>query len=274
MGPGRPEAEELAARGRAAWPDIEVDPGRFAGYVAARAASAGIPASELCVEDLFLACACAAGDDRAVAAFVREVLPHVEAAVLSVGAGPADLEEVRGRVLDALFVASAERPRGIAGYAGRGRLRSWVRSVAVRTAMRYLGGEHARGERTASDEILDLLGDAEVDPALDHLRVRFGDAFRAAFSEALAALSPRERNLLRQHYLDELTVDQLGSLYRVHRATAARWVAAAREAAFDGTRARLVAAVGVAASDLDSIMRLLKSDLDVSIARWLAATRP
>ncbi|HKE15925.1 MAG TPA: sigma-70 family RNA polymerase sigma factor [Kofleriaceae bacterium] len=270
MGRTGPESEaELAARGRAAWPDLEVEPVAFAGYVASRAAEAGVAAGQLCVEDLYLACACAGGDDRAVEAFVRHVLPHVEAAVLSAGAGAADLEEVKGRVLDALFVAG-DRPRGIAGYAGRGRLRSWVRSIAVRTAVRYLDGER---RRAGPHDILDALGAADSDPELEHLRVRFGDAFRDAFAAALAGLSPRERNLLRQHYLDELTVDELGALYRVHRATAARWVAAAREVVFDSTRARLIESLGVAGSDLDSIMRLLKSDLDVSIARWLAASR-
>jgi len=265
----------MVARGRAAWPGVDVDAGRFAGYLADRAAGAGVAADQLCVEDLYLACACAGGDERAVEVFVRGVLPHVEPAVLAAGACGADLEEVKGRVLDALFVTVEGRPRGIAGYAGRGRLRSWVRSIAVRTAMRYLGGELRRdGGGAAPSDILDALGAAEVDPELELLRVRFGGAFREAFSAALAGLSPRERNLLRQHYLDELTVDELGALYRVHRATAARWVAAAREVVFDATRARLIDALGVAGADLDSIMRLLKSDLDVSIARWLAATRP
>jgi hypothetical protein len=40
-------------------------------------------------------------------------------------------------------------------------------------------------------------------------------------------LSRRDRNLLRYQYFDHLTVDDIGALHRVHRATAARGVARA-----------------------------------------------
>ena len=42
-------------------------------------------------------------------------------------------------------------------------------------------------------------------------------------AEAFAALESRERNLLRYALGDGLSVDAIGTLYRVHRATAARW---------------------------------------------------
>jgi RNA polymerase sigma-70 factor (ECF subfamily) len=256
-----PELDErlagLIAAGRAAWPGVVVDEAAFAAFLAEREAVEPLHAA-----DLYLACACARGDQTAIAAFLREVVPHIEAAVLGLGADPAQVDEVRAQLVDALLVGA--RP-GIATYAGRGQLRSWVRSIAVRMGMRHLGRTRAAG----GDDALATLAAEVDDPEIEHLKARYGDAFRAAFAAALAALTARQRNLLRQHYLDELTVDQLGALYRVHRATAARWVAAAREALFDDTRRRMIDALGLAPSDYDSLLRLLHSQLDLSIQRHL-----
>ena len=262
MGHG-PELDErlagLIAAGRAAWPGVEVDGAAFAAFLAEREAGETLHAA-----DLYLACACALGDQTAIAAFLREVVPHIEAAVLGLGADPAQVDEVRAQLVDALLVGA--RP-GIATYAGRGQLRSWVRSIAVRMGMRHLGRTRAAGP--GGDDALATLAAEVDDPEIEHLKARYGEAFRAAFAAALAALTARQRNLLRQHYLDELTVDQLGALYRVHRATAARWVAAAREALFDDTRGRMIDALGLAPSDYDSLLRLLHSQLDLSIQRHL-----
>jgi len=51
--------------------------------------------------------------------------------------------------------------------------------------------------------------------------------------------------MLRQYHIDELTIDELGRLYQVNRATAARWVIAARTTLLDATRTRLAAPVAI-----------------------------
>src|SRR5260370_1220010 len=81
---------------------------------------------------------------------------------------------------------------------------------------------------------------------------------------ALAALAERERNVLRQYYIDGLTIDQLAALYQVNRATTARWVAGARLSVVAKTREHLVDELGIAAGEADSIIRLVRSQLDVS----------
>ena len=252
------EVAALIAAGRAAWPGVAVPDAEFADYLAARPSAEAAHAG-----DLYLACACARGDPAAIALFLRDMVPHIEAAVLGLGADPAQVDEVRSQLVDALLIGA--RP-GITTYAGRGQLRSWVRSIAVRMGMRHLG--RTRPGPGGDDALASLAAEAD-DPEIEHLKARYGDAFRAAFAAALAALTARQRNLLRQHYLDELTVDQLGALYRVHRATAARWVAAARESLFDDTRRRMIDALGLAPGDYDSLLRLLHSQLDLSIQRHL-----
>ena len=84
------------------------------------------------------------------------------------------------------------------------------------------------------------------------------------------ALSDREKNLLRQSAIDGLSIDDLAALYRVHRATCARWLEAAREALFSDTRRRLIDEAGIAEAECDSIIRLVQSQLHVTLRRVLA----
>ena len=76
--------------------------------------------------------------------------------------------------------------------------------------------------------------------------------------------------LLRFHHLDGLTVDDLARMYNVHRATAARWVAAAREAVFEETRLRLHDRLGVDDSTAVSVVKLVQSQLVNSLRRLLS----
>ena len=86
--------------------------------------------------------------------------------------------------------------------------------------------------------------------------------FKAAFAEAVGAL-------LKQHLLERLSIDQLGALYRLHRATAARRVARARDALLEGTRAALARRLGLRAENLAGVLDLLASRLEVSMERLL-----
>ena len=70
-------------------------------------------------------------------------------------------------------------------------------------------------------------------------------------------------------HIDELSIDKLGALYRVHRATAARWVASARRALVDATRDQMITRLGVDSVELDSIIRLVRSQLEISIHEQL-----
>jgi len=103
------------------------------------------------------------------------------------------------------------------------------------------------------------------------LKSMYAEHVATATREALATLSPRARTLLRLHHLDGLTVDDLGRMYNVHRATAARWLAAAREAVFDETRLRLEATLGIGEDSVVSIVRLVQSQLVLSMRRLLAS---
>jgi len=80
--------------------------------------------------------------------------------------------------------------------------------------------------------------------------------------------------VLRLHLLDGLNIDRIGQLHDVHRATAARWLASAREALAKDTQRILQARLQVSRSEFESLLRLVRSDLDVSLCRILAEDEP
>jgi len=86
---------------------------------------------------------------------------------------------------------------------------------------------------------------------------------------ALAALPEQPRALLRYSVVDGWTVDRIGALYGIHRATAARRVAAAREELGALIRAELAARLAISVDEVDSIVRLVQSRVDVSLERLL-----
>src|SRR5262249_26732148 len=114
------------------------------------------------------------------------------------------------------------------------------------------------------DQVVDALA-AQDDPELAYVRRLYGEELRTAFRRALATLTPRDRNLLRHHYLRQLTLDQLGTLHGVHRATIARWLQAARDQIADATRRELTSRLKVGPTELESIYRMVNRDLDLSV---------
>jgi hypothetical protein len=56
----------------------------------------------------------------------------------------------------------------------------------------------------------------------------------------------------------------------VHRATAARWLARVRTDLVDGTLAKLSAALGIGRASAASIVRLVQSQLELSVVRHLS----
>ena len=91
------------------------------------------------------------------------------------------------------------------------------------------------------------------------LRQRYGQQFVEAFWESVASLSGRERNLLRYHFLFRLSIDQIGQMYGVHRATAARWVRAVQERLSESSRAGFHRRVLVGDESARSQLALLQS---------------
>ena len=210
--------------------------------------------------DVALAAACLAGDADALVRLDRELVECVDRAVRKLGGDRAIVDEVAQRLRTRLLVGDGAR---ITEYSGRGPLRAWLRVVATRELLDMK--RHDKLETPMGDATLDALPGAEHDPELQYLKASYRAAFRDAFRAAFAALEPRERDLLRRHHLRGQNIDALAARLTVHRATAARWVARARERLLEETRARLAASLEVDDRELDSILGLIASRLEVSL---------
>lgn len=264
---------ERLASARAAWPGVDVDDGRFIDALAARSGG-GEPAAEvaaLCTDDLYLALACGAGDAHAIAAFERRYAGELAAAFRSFVAHGSGGDDLRQVLRERLFVGQAGKPPRIAEFTGRGSLRAWLKIAAVRLR---IDRERRKGDRPANfvddDDALDRLGDAADDPELLLLKTHYREHFKAAFVAALAELDPKDRAMLRLNAVEGLSATDLARIHNVHRATTKRWLADARERLIAATQRRLVEQIGDRGIGLASIVRLIRSDLDLSLARHLA----
>lgn len=222
---------------------------------------------QLRVEDLTLAWACARADRSAMEQVERRHFDVIDLALRQLPDAAAQVSEIKQQLRDRLFVGAEGGSPRIAQYAGRGDLRSWLRVAAVRCAMDLFRSR--RREVTLPDQMLDNLPASPDDQELAHLKRKYQEDFKAAFEAALLELTARERNILRYSYIEGLNIEQIGAIHGVHRATVARWLTRIREDLLKRTRKQLMERLQVGRTELESIMRLIQSQLDASIERLL-----
>jgi RNA polymerase sigma-70 factor (ECF subfamily) len=187
--------------------------------------------------------------------------------------GPPRLADVKQLVRQRLFVgggtAGAPTSAGkITEYGGRGDLRRWVRSVAVRTCL----NEMRKGKREVlvdDDHLIAQHAIAADDPEVEYMKRTYAGEFKAAFADALVHLGAREQTLLRYHHVDGLNIDEIGAIYRVHRVTAFRWIEKAKDQLVKATLDTLKQRLKLPPSELDSVLRMIRSQIHLSLVRHL-----
>ncbi len=192
-----------------------------------------------------------------------EYFARIPAMLSSMKLDAARVEDVAQDVRQKLLVGE---PPKILTYVGRGSLAALIRVSATRTAISAL---RKGGRETGELELDRAIG--ELDPERRHLKDHYREIFRDSFAAAVRSLDARERNMLRLHFLQRVTLEQLASMYGVHRATVVRQLASIREKIAKGTRVELKSHGAVGAGDLESIVDLLKSRFDVSVEGLLAS---
>jgi RNA polymerase sigma-70 factor (ECF subfamily) len=256
--------EGLVRAAREAWPEVDMDAGAFLAHVAERlpgTARDGEALTGLRAGELFLAFACARGDVRALEAFDTRVLSLVDRWLPREPLERRD--ELRQLLRQRLLVSrDGERPK-LVSYSGRGPLEQWVRAVALRL--------HVDQQRAAPREVpleeapVALAAKLGVDPELALVRERHQEDFRVAFRAALARLDAAERNLLRLHHVHGFSMDSMAATCHAPRSTVARWVARARERLLALTREELAMRLRLSSGEVDSLLRVVRSQLDVSL---------
>jgi RNA polymerase sigma-70 factor, ECF subfamily len=253
------------AEARATWPGVALSDDDLAAHLATKMPASPNEQSGVRVPELFLACACAKRDPAAIAHFETAYFSEVDMMYRRFDALPAALDDVRQRVRSLLFFS---HPPAVAGYSGAGELRSWLRATVLHFLINISNREGRERPTDAAffDAVIDSSPDVEAAYLKEACRIEFDEALCAA----LKSLEPRDRALLRYAFADGANVDQIGAVYRVHRATAARWVAAARDLLVERTRAELMARLRVSETEAGSIVRAALSRMGGSLLRRLA----
>lgn len=273
---------EQTARAAERWPGVVIGHDELLAYVTAlRAANEGERGAQAIGDDalaeLYLACGCGRGDSAALNHFDRHYLSAIPAALAHMRLSADTVDEVRQRVRHKLLVdepSKADEPSkpGVPStrlerYAGQGKLRGLIGVIAVRQALTILRKDR-RLAPGGGDQLMDMPS-PERDPELAFLQERYRAEFKRAFEQAVRKLDSRDRNFLRLHLFGGLTVEAVGKVYGVHRATATRWLAKLRKQLLKDTQAALRERLNIDRDELDSLMQLIQSRLDVSMQRVL-----
>jgi RNA polymerase sigma factor (sigma-70 family) len=202
------------------------------------------------LEDLALACACAAGHEEAWNHFVREFRPvlYRAAGAIDPTGGARDLADALYADLFGLGASGASRQSLFRYFHARSSLSTWLRAVLAQRAV-----DRARAARR-TDGLPDedaLPAPETVERPLAERRTRFLDLVRKVLITAIAALAPRDRLRLASYYAHDLTLAQIGRVVGEHEATVSRHLARTRRAIRETVELRLREAHGLSQAAID-----------------------
>ena len=258
-----PDARTEHARGVAAWPGVRVDEQVFSAYLAERGAG---EATHEHAADLYVACACARGDARAIGAVDERYLAGLSAHLARRGFALDLADDVVQAMRERLFVGVDGVPPKIVEYSGRGSLLSWLRVTAARAA------SNARRDANNRARITEGVSDDEVPPLDQEMAVivnRYGPVLREALREAFSALAPEERSVLRLHFEQGLSLDAVARVLGLSRATVGRRMLSGRQRVLAAMLATLGDRLSASPDEVMSILGVVRSKLDVSLAPLL-----
>jgi RNA polymerase sigma-70 factor (ECF subfamily) len=211
------------------------------------------------LEDLALACACAAGDDEAWEHFVLEQRPllYRAADALDPSGGARDLADSLYAELFGLRSGEGERQSLFRYFHGRSSLTTWLRAVL---AQRYV-------DRLRISRRLEPLPDEDSAfafrapaRAIEPDRDRYLKLMREALPRAVGVLPPRDRLRLACYYAQELTLAQTGKVLGEHEATVSRALARSRRAIRHAVERDLRDRAGLTGEEIARCFELIAED--------------
>lgn len=219
------------------------------------------------IRDVALAFFAACGEPAAQVELHRQVVQASRATLPAAGYAEHIIDDTIGE-LELTLLGDPSKPSPLLAYRGQSSLGGWLRTLAVRTAIRL--SQTSRRETPASDTDTALLDHvATSDLTRDLYRAELRVAVRRAFATAIARLSYFDRELLAAFIVRAEPVDAIAKTHAVHRATAARWLARARATLDRELCKELERDLGASDSEVASILHSVRSVIDLSVERLL-----
>lgn len=258
---------------------------------------------ELQSSDLYLALACARGNEPAWQRFDLEYRPFIERLARHLAGSGTDADEVIDLVYAELFgtrIVDGVRQSKFRSYMGRGTLRGWLRAVVSNVVVDLYRDRHAEvpleNWSGSSDETNEKLTESarargsEDAMLASVVRERYRSMTVAALDQALATLDDHETLLLLYYHVDGLKLREIARIVeeptspvrrwfqrrskrsarprstRVHESTVMRWLEKAYRKVLDRFHAELGNKHGLSAAEIELCRGIATEDLGQNVS--------
>ncbi|QSQ18541.1 transcriptional regulator [Myxococcus landrumensis] len=267
--PGAREAVSRALEEAASLQGAAPEPNAFARHLGtqlARSEEPGLALEQLHARDLALALACVEGLTGADARLEKEVLQKLRVPLARIHPSPAFADEVLQALRSNLLMPREDAPPRLLGYAGVGSLLHWVNITAVRLALRM---RKAHGDESLVEAEVLAAHPSPGGLELSFIREDSRAHVRAAFVRAVASLDDEDRELLRLHFVERLSLERMGTLFGLHKSTLSRRLSGVQALLEKRTRRVLSERLSLREEELESLMRAIHGRLDLSLSGLL-----
>lgn len=266
--------------------------------------------NQIQADDLFMALACASGNERAWWEFDQQHRSYLERVARHLAKTELDAQEVIDTVYVELYgtrIVDGERVSKFATYSGRGSLRGWLRTVIWHSLVDLHRQSH---DEVSLDEMTENVGEGTAhasfavpapggeDEMIDHLaRERYRKATVTSLDSAFASLDDHEKLLLLYYHVENLKLREIARLVekeesplrgwfqrksqtrdknpagRIHESTIMRWLEKSYAKVLQLFREELQTKNGLTAVEIDICLELATQDLaGNNLFRNLSAT--
>ena len=249
-------------------------------------------------EDLFLAIACANGNERAWWEFDQAHRSYMERVARHLARTEMDATDIVDTVYEQLYgtrIVDGERVSKFATYSGRGSLRGWLRTVIWHSlVVRHRAGH----DEVSLDEMTETVGEGgahanfaeqpaggDADMVDQITRERYRKATVAAIESAFNSLEPHEKLILLYYHVENLKLREISRLVenedsplrawfqrrsatrdknpsgRIHESTVMRWLEKCYARVLQGFRTQLQSDSGFSDAEIAICTELATQDL-------------
>ncbi len=254
--------------------------------------------TQIQADDLFMALACANGNERAWWEFDQQHRSYVERVARHLAKTEVDAQEVIDQVYVELYgtkIVDGERVSKFSTYSGRGSLRGWLRTVIWHSLVDLHRASH---DEVSLDEMTENVGEgmahasfAEAAPGgedemIDHIaRERYRKATVSALEAAFSSLEDHEKLLLLFYHVENLKLREIAKLVenegsplrgwfqrksqsrnenptgRIHESTIMRWLEKSYGRVLQLFKAELAEKSGLKRDEIEICLGLATQDL-------------
>jgi RNA polymerase sigma-70 factor (ECF subfamily) len=175
------------------------------------------------LEELALARACAAGNERAWQDFINRYRQKLHSIALHITRDGGHAAELADSLFADLYGVNARdgvRRSKLVFYTGRGSLEGWLRTVMAQEFInRYRKQKRTVSLEEQTEEGVQFAATADPARASDHIS---DQRLESATDEALAELSSEDRFTLASYYLDGRTLAEIAGALGLHESSVSR----------------------------------------------------